>query len=242
MQKAISLAKRISKELNKDFTEEFTDLSLHTSLSQIYSIEELELKDKNRICAYLIYAYDPDSQWLNLQKDRVDNKTSILQNLGANIKLDTYQEIIENKNEVVNDSIFNFLTELTDWRWHTIFTCLDYHANMIRFATQKTEEEKSIDKVNKEGVVKTLSQDYDIDVIAKVNKNKGELLEQAIKQRQKGEELLKEIKKDFVATDNAVQADFGFVYTEQAKKRNIYSWREHIQERNEKIKAAKVLP
>jgi len=105
---------------------------------------------------------------------------------------------------------------------------MDYHSNMFRFANQKTEEEKKNDKFNKDGVVKTLTTEYDIDKISKVNKQKGELMDQALLAREKADKLILEIKKEYVNTDTAVQQDLGFAFTETYNKRDIYSWREFV--------------
>jgi hypothetical protein len=106
---------------------------------------------------------------------------------------------------------------------------------MIRFANQKTEEEKSFDKMNKEGEVKTLSASYDIDTIAKVNIQKSDIFKRAIEAREKADILLEDIRKEFMPTDTVVQADLGFTFTETAKKKvNTLSWREFIKTLNEK--------
>src|SRR5260221_9758948 len=101
---------------------------------------------------------------------------------------------------------------------------------MFKYDNQKTNEEKQNDKVNKEGEIKTLTSDYDIDVVAKVNKTKGELLEQGLAAREKADKLILEIKKEYVNTDNAVQQDLGFQFTETYKKKDIYSWRNFIRD------------
>jgi len=141
--------------------------------------------------------------------------------------------MIQNFNNVVLD----YLVEMTDWKWQSAMTLMDYHSSMIRFVNQKTDEEKETDKINKEGEIKTIKSDYDIDVIAKVNKQKGELLDQAISAREKADKLILEIKKEYVHTDTAVQQDFGFSFTETYKKKDIYSWREFIKETNLKKKS-----
>ena len=74
---------------------------------------------------------------------------------------------------------------------------LDYSSKMFRFATAETETEKTFDKMNKEGDVKTLTQEYDIDIISKINKEKGLLLDQAIAKRKQADLILEEIRKEY---------------------------------------------
>jgi len=240
MNKAIEAAKKLSKEPDVNHLSYLDDINLKKTFEGIYKLN-FSIVDSNLLVAFIIYAFDPDSQKLDLRKERKENKISIAINIGLDIKKDVINEILENANEKFNDVVALFLSELKDWRFQTIFTLLDYHSNMMRFANQQTEAERSFDKMNKEGEVKTLTVEYELDVIGKINKQKGELLDLAINARKKADDLLAEIKKDFVNTDHAVQQDFGFNYTDSAKsKSDIYSWRDWIKNRNEKKKSTAV--
>lgn len=228
MQQAVKLAQRMSKQLDKNWLTELEENNLHKCFEPIYKMN-LSIINSNTLVAYCIYAHDPDSTKLDIRKDRHDNKVTILKSINEETDFDIFNEIITNENETFNNVVLNYLEILTDWRWPTIFSLLDYHSNMMRFSNQKTESEKRFDKINKEGEVKEITQEYDIDVIAKVNKQKGELLELAIKSRERADKLLTEIKRDFVSTDTIIQADLGFVFTDTAKEKiDIYSWRNFI--------------
>lgn len=234
MAKAVELAKKISKNLEKNWLTELENINLHKIFSPVYRINS-SIVNLNAIVAFIILAYDPQSQWLDLRKERLENKSRILDSLDIDISQELFQQILSNSHDVVNDAALNYLNDLTDWRWKTIFTLIDYHSNMIRFANQKTESEKTYEKIDKEGIKKSITEEYDIDLITKVNKQKGELLELAIQARQKADKLIAEIKKDFVTTDAAVQADFNFSFTDTAKEKiDILSWRTFIRGLNEK--------
>lgn len=224
MQKSITLALRISKELDKNWQPELEAINLHKIFSPVYSLD-FSFENMNVLIAFIILAFDNDSQWLNLKQDRYENKVKILKSLTDDVT--KFDAILTNENSEINDVIADYLKEQANWKFQTILTLLDYHSNMIRFANQKTEQEKSVDKLSKEGTKQTLSQDYDIDVITKVNKQKGELLEQAIAARKEADKLLSELKKEFVQLDHAVQGDFGFEITDE-KKIDPMSWREFI--------------
>lgn len=236
MQKSIDLIKKISKDLSKDWKEELWEYHMPETFTNIYSLTHDE--NANVIICFIVYAYHPDSLWLNLHKDRVENKISIFKTLGADMNDPIFEEVINNKHEIVNMAIFDFLESLKSWKWRAIFDLLDYSSKMSRFASQQTESEKTFDKMNKDGEVRTLTQEFDIEIISKVNKEKGLLLDQAIAKRKQADSLLEEIRKEYVNTDNAVQADFGFNYTDTAKKKDIMSWREFIIETNERKKRA----
>src|SRR5690606_19314881 len=152
-------------------------------------------EDKNRIICFIIYAYSPHSLWLDLKRDRIENKMRILESLGANIKKDIFQQTISNSHEIVQMSVFNFLEEIKDWRWPTIFNLLEFSSKMQRFATEETAEEKKYQKKDKDGETHNITEEIDIKVIANVNKEKGNLLDQAIAKRREADKLLEEIRK-----------------------------------------------
>lgn len=237
MLRYIEVARKIITDLDKNWLPEFNDQGLNKTFDDIYRMN-VSISDANILTSFIIFSYDPDSSRLDIRKDRYENKCQILTGIGGNINSELFKDILENNNEVFNNVVLNYLEKITTWQWPTIFSLLDYHSNMLRFANQKTEAEKSIDKMNKEGEIKTLTQDYDIDTLAKVNKTKGELLSAAIEAREKATKLLLEIKKDFMPTDHATQSDFQFDFTDTAKEKvDILSWRQWIKGRNERKKA-----
>lgn len=237
MSKEIDLAKLISKDLSIDYKYLIYEYNMPDTFANIYSIAS-DIKEANTIICFIIYAYSPDSLWLDLKKDRLENKLKILHNLNANVKSELIQGIINGDNEIAGIAIFDFLEELKSWRWRTIFDLLDYSSRMSRFATQVTEAERRYQKINKEGEVKDVIEELDIDVISKVNKEKGMLLDQSIAKRKQADVLLEEIRKEYVGTDNATQSDFGFMFTDTSKKRDILSWRTFVTELNEKKQKA----
>lgn len=238
MIKGIDLAKKIKIDSEHNWSEELDDLNLYKTFRPVYHLDTT-MKNKNLLVSFIIYSYDPDSPKLDIKKDRYDNKLSIMDNLGIDAADELMVEVINNSNDTFNEAVANYLDTLTTWRWQSIYALLDYHSSMIRFANQKTETEKSIDKVIGKGEqqsIRTLTTEFDIDVISKVNKQKGELLEQALKARLEADKLLDEIRKEFMPTDHATQSDFGSNFTETAKKKvNIESWSEFIKNRNDKL-------
>lgn len=240
MQKAIELAKRIVKNPKLNYINDLDDINLLKIFQPLYDLT-YPTQIENKLIAFIIFAYDPDSQKLDLRKDRYENKLSIMENIGLDVKKDIVEEILSNSNDKFNDIVLNYLEELTDWRWPTIYANLDFHSSMLRFASQKTEAEKSQDKVIGKGEnqeVKTITTDIDIDVIAKVNIQKSDLLKKALTAREDAERLLEEVRKAFVTTDHAVQQDFNFSFSDTAKKKvDIMSWKDFIQGLNDKKKA-----
>lgn len=226
MQKSIDIARMIDRHPEKKIDDKLRESNLHNIFSPIFSLSH-PLSTKNKIVAFIIFAYDNTSTWLDIKKDRIQNKIKILSSLDADYTSQLFDEIIKNENETVNNVITEYLIDQTDWRWHSIMTSFELHANLMRFINQPIQTTKSIDKANKDGSIDTLNQDYNIDIITKVNQQKPQLLEDAIQARKTGEKLLEEIKRDFVQMDNAVQQDFGFSITDE-KKIDTMLWRDFI--------------
>jgi len=212
--KAIEIAQKMYKNLGENHTLLLEENNLHSIFGSIYNgLPKVAWEDKNRIVCYIIFAYDPASGWLNLQQDRLANKIVILNNLAADHKSVLYSEILSNSNDVVSMCIFNFLESLKDWRWQKIYNLLEF-ANRIQGIVDKDENTE------------------DIELLVKINKGKGALLEESIEKINKAHELIRQIQKDFVSTDNATQQDFGFQLTAESKSNKLLSWRQWIRQVN----------
>lgn len=229
MKTAIDLAKKMYKEPEVNWLSDLELINLHSIFTPIYRMNN-NISTLNKLVSYIIYAYSNESSWLRNKGDRYDNKIKILKGLEADYESVFFIEIASNQNDVVNGVIGEYLIDQTTWKWRTIMTSLDYHSNMIRFVGQNTDNEKKTDRINKEGNKHTLTEEYDIDTISKVNKQKGELLELAIKARERADKLLSEIETEFMVLAEAVQQDFGFSMTSE-KTINYLSWEERIRKR-----------
>lgn len=239
MIKALELAKKIKDQLDKNWLPDLIDNDLNDIFKPCYSLN-LSIEDCNRVICFIIYAYSPESLWLDLKKDRLENKEKILSNLGADLSSKSFKEIINSKNDIVGDCIFSYLENSKNWKFRAIFDLLEYSAKMFRFANEDTGTEVTHEKMNKEGNPVALTAELDAETIVKINKGKSELQDIAIAKRKKADELLEEIRKEFVNTDNATKNDFGFSFTDTSKKRDILSWRAFIRERNEKKASIKL--
>lgn len=232
MIKYIELAKRIINDIDKDSMSLLREVNLHTAFAAIHN-KGYTQKTVNQIIAFVIYAYDNDSPWLNYKQDRYQNKIKILIGIGYDEKNKIFKGILAGENEDVLEVINQYLIELTNWKWHQIMTQIDYHSKMMRYVSQNTDTgKKKLGKKNKEsGEQDLITEDYNIDTISKVNQQKGALMSQALAARKEADELLLSIKKDYVQTDAATSSDFGFEITDE-KKMDPILWRGFIKERN----------
>lgn len=235
MDKGIQAAKKLSENPGKNWLPYLKECDLHLIFNPIYRMD-LSTEDMNLLVAFIIYRYDPDSQKGDIRKDSLENKLKIAESIGLDIKNELINEVLHNSHDGVNDVILKYLVELTDWKWQAIMTRLDYYSNIMSFVAQKTDIEKISEKTDKEGQSTTSIQEFDITKMSEINKKKGELLKLAMEVRREVDDLLAEIKKDYMQTDVAVQSDLGFNYTETAKKKvDISSWKDFIKNRNNKV-------
>lgn len=235
MQKSIEAARKIMKTPEESGYPFLTEVNLHLIFDPIYEMG-LSLPKMNAIACFIIYAYDNDSLWLNLKADRYQNKINILKSLTDYYDTPLFTEIAGNANSVINEIIGEYLIEQTTWKWHQIMTALDFHSSTLRFVGKSMDKEKQTAiSEDSEGLKKIVKEDFDMDVIAKVGKQKGELLKQALEARKDADELLGEIRKEFVQMEHAVQSDFGFSISDE-KKLDKMSWRQFIRNKNDKNK------
>lgn len=230
--KSISIAREIQSELIYDYTERLAEVDLLTVFKPVYDLPGETMKNKNIVICFIIYAYNPESLWLDIKKDRIDNKKRILYNLDAELDHEFIKSVIDNSNENVNMAVFNFLEIIKDWRWRSVFDLIEYAAKMSRFSSLDTADEKKFQKATKDGEVQDYSEEVPIETIVKVNKEKGNLINLSLDARKKADDLIEQIQKEYVATDNATQQDFDFAFTQTAKKRDPLSWRQYIRERD----------
>jgi hypothetical protein len=215
MQKAIEAAKKISKGLESNHLSILEEINLHRVFEPIFKLN-YPIGVCNTIVVYIIYAYDNHSEWIDINSDRLENKIRILKSLHADITELVYADLVYQNISELQDVIIDYLISITNWKWRTILTCFDYHAINIRIATEPTKSTDELDA-------------------AKINKAKGELLKESIRQREVGENLLKEIKSEYVKSDRATQQDFGFEMTNE-KTIDPMSWSGFIKRKNERIK------
>ena len=215
MQNAVLLAKKMAKQLDKNWLPELEEINLHSLFHPIYKLSS-NIVTLNSIVAFIIMAYDSESHWIDLKQNRLDNKLEILKTLEADISDSNIQCVLYLETNDMQEVVGAYLKRQQDWKFKTIITCFDYHSKHIQSATEPTTVTDELEK-------------------SKINKSKGELLQSAIKQREIGEQLLLEIKKDYVKLDHITQSEFGFTASD-IERVDCMSWRSFIRNlKNNKI-------
>jgi len=233
MQKNIELAKKIYKEPDTNWLSHLEDINLHIIFRPIYA-SNFKIEILNKIVAFIIFAYDNNSEWIDVRKDRNQNKISIIEGIDADPKTGIFQEILADNNDEVKEVILKYLLSQVDHRWQEIMSLLDYHSKTILFCNRKTDDKFLVgSSVDKETNIETKEYEYlDPREVSKINNEKGDLLEKAIRARKTADELLKSIETDYQKVDHITQSEFGFQFTE-IKKYDITSWEQRIRKRKD---------
>jgi hypothetical protein len=219
MQKAIEAAKKISKSIDLDSRPILEDFNLHKTFDAIFSPSlAYDTVTANTIVCFIIYAYDNQSTWIEINSDRLSDKKKILVGLGADISKSPYVEVLSQSVSEVKEVIFEYLKTIINWKWRTIMISLDVHQQSLQAIGDpiKSTDELEIEKIKKERYAN---------------------LREGGRNREICDNLLKEIQSEYVKSDRATQQDFGFDMT-QEKTIDPMSWRQHIDILNEKKKAA----
>jgi hypothetical protein len=226
---AILLAQRMIKDLEKNWLPELELVNLHTIFRPVYK-HNLTILNINAIVAFVIFAYSEESPWLNVRKDRTINKREVLEGIGVSPDNKIYIEILNYRDDAVQQIILNYLLFQQDARWVEIISLLEYSNKMILFCNQRTsDKEQSGTSVNEAGEVKESYEYLDQSEIAKINKEKGALLLTAIDARAKAEGLIKAIEQDYQKLDSVTQSEFGFAFTNT--KVDVLSWESRLRNR-----------
>lgn len=221
MSKMLDTIIRLKQDLSSDWKPSLMDINVYDDIKKLYSLK-WPTKFCNSVLAFIVMAYDNQSAWIEIHKDRWDNKYKIASRLELNIKDKKVKDIVENNNATVNGVVAWFMEYQKDWRWDSIMTYFEYHSEMMRFGSIKTQEQIVVGE--EEGGKKMLS-DVSIDEMAKGNFRKGINIEKAVDMRRKGEELLEEIKREFVNVDTIMQREHKRNMTDAT---DIESWESFI--------------
>jgi hypothetical protein len=231
MRKAVDLAKKIYKDPEANWLSHLEEQNLHTIFRPVYH-HNFTIEIQNKIVAFVILAYDNDSPWIDVKKDRYQNKLSILDGIDVDKKSPVFKAILNYEDDKIQEVILNYLIAQTDHRWYEVMTLLEYSNKTMMFCNRRTNDKvKTGSSLNNE--TKELENDYeflDPREIAAVNKEKGDLIKKAMEARKTADDLLKTMESDFQKTDAATQGDFGFQFSDP-KKFDVTSWEQRLRKR-----------
>lgn len=225
MKNYLELAKKIQDELEENPLDYLEELNLKVIFSPIYKLNN-NISTLNAIVAYIILAYTNGSPWLDLNQDRLHNKTRIVE--GMEIKIDEFfKSIIDCENTTVNSVISEYLQNQASWEFQQAALYLDNHQRLLKYVNEKIETGFTIEEMSKEGQPVKLRTEYTAETITAAHEKKAKLLAVAHENRNKATELIAKLKGDYVQLDHAIQQDFGFSIVDE-KKIDPMKWRDFI--------------
>lgn len=208
MSKILDLVLQHKQDLTSDWTEDLDKIGVLDEINFVYK-QGWTIEEANRVLAFVILAYDNESGWIELHKNRLDNKRKIWNKLGG-VEDKFGNAIIESASLAAKDLRVWLMRHTRDWRWDTIMTCFDYHAEMMEFGGFKTMDQlETIKYTESEGGMQEVKEYHSVSVdkLSKGNLDKGSNIEKGIAMRQKGETLLEEIKKEFQQVDSVLEKE-----------------------------------
>lgn len=202
MSKLVKAILNLKSDIEGDWSQALEELNILQDIQPIYKLPIVD-KVKNTILSFIILAYDNDSHWIELHKDRLDNKIKIMKRLGSNADEEPFHSVIYGTHTQTQELVSWLMIYQRDWRWDSAMAYFDYHAEIMKFSGVRTPDKEQVS--NKEGQL--VNEDIDIDKIVAANIKKGELIKKAIEMRLLGEAILKELQKEYVTVDTALEKE-----------------------------------
>lgn len=193
----------MKKDLSKNHADIFEQYNIQKEVAPIYKIPKSSIKANNIILCFIILAYDNESKWLEIHKDRYQNKLKIMTDLGGDVKKSPYKEVVTGNSRPVQEVLLWFLTSIIDWRWNSIFTYFDAHSQMMLQAGAKTIEEFT----TKDEKGNNKITNVDVKELIETNIKKTQLITKAHEMRQAGEAMLRDIQKELVNVDTVLNKE-----------------------------------
>jgi hypothetical protein len=169
------------KLLSSSWVDELELMNVYEDVEPLYNIKDKGY-NPNVALAFIILSYDRRSEWIQIHKDRIENKTKIMQTIAglSCMSVERYANIVKGKDDAANQVISWFLDYQKDWRWKTIVRCFEYHSTVMNMPQMGTSKDT-------------------LDI--------GRCITEAVNKRKEGEKLWKEIKTEFVNLDTILEQE-----------------------------------
>lgn len=198
---------RLRRRLEDNWEEELERLNIADELYDFYN----EIGDRltaNTIFAFIVFAYDASSEYIETTKDRLENKKSILIRLAGPscltkaIYVDALMGDTEGGNQgIIDKTIEWYINRQRDWRWTNIMSGMEFYSKAVSM----------------QSTASTISDMRDM----------GVLLREAEARREKAEAYLEQIKNEYVDIDGQLDKEKRIKMTDRL--RNDYTgWELHV--------------
>lgn len=160
----------------------------------------------NKLLAFIVLAYNYQSEMIELSKDRLEVKRRIMIRVAGLTFTESkiLADAAAGLNQVVNKIAAWHVEEQKDWRWGDIITKIELHSR----------------------VMADISHQLDVDSDSAKN------LEAATKLRKDAAIMWEEIRREFLPLDNALAAEGKQKITDNIKVSDFTSWEGYIRQKN----------
>lgn len=135
--KVLDLIYELIKDIESDWTDSLKQINIWDDVRDIYYYNKVsDPMEANIILAFIVLAYDGNSTFLEVHKDRHDNKVKILRNLaGMNaMQNDLYNDVVFGFDKFMNTMINWYIDYQKDWRWKDIVAANEYHSTAMQMS------------------------------------------------------------------------------------------------------------
>lgn len=209
MDKVLKLISKLKGSLQDNWEDNLRRINIYEDVNDVYSVHDNY--HANCILTFIVFSYHNSSDWLELHKDRLENKTKIMSSIVGDWAMtdEVFKAVVEGKDKAANNVINWLMDYQKDWRWQQVELDFSYHAQIRELA--KSIDENADPK----------------DALAK-----GKCIEEALKRRRQGEALLKEMQQDYMVIDTIAKQEGRPQPTKDVK--GFTSWEDHKRNKDKK--------
>lgn len=215
--KVLSTMYELMHKLGDDWTEHLDQLNIDNEyVEKMYADPDIkgDALRGNIVLCYTVLAYDNRSRFLEPHKDRWENKKKILVKLGglSVMTIPFFQQLIGNQHTACFDLASWYIGYQRDWRWGQWITLTEFHSmseNMAKKGALDATEAVQI----------------------------GKMLEIAEKRRMRADEILDDLKKEFLHLDTALEKEDRLTITD-VDNSNFMSYEIFLDQKNKALAAA----
>jgi len=196
--------------------DELYKLNIWDDLEPFYK-EINDHKIANTILAFIVLSYDASSEYLELTRDRIENKRKIMMHLAGPdcFSRELYlNAVIGDEGGILDRTIEWYVNRQTDWRWKTIIGNIEFHSRAYALSNGST----SVSDMKDSGATLTV----------------------ADQRRERADQLIETIRKEFVELDDALEKEGRTKITERLKN-DYSSWELFVLKNKNKAAAEEAL-
>lgn len=158
------------ERLEEDWRPELKKINIYENVAPIYLRFPGKQTKANIILAYIVLAYSQGSTWLNLHRDRNDNKHDIMSSIAGILYKDDldYIQAIVGQMDPYNAVIEWLLNYQTDHRWKSVVSGLEFHSK-AQVMARSAEDGKTMIEMEKLLTSADERLETTLDLIQKIN-------------------------------------------------------------------------